>query len=60
MIDSAFFKTFLTVAGSAVSTVRANYRCRLSLIMVYRVFESAGIVEIVNVIHGAQLWPPAR
>jgi len=32
----------------------------LPFIVVYRVLESAGVVEIVNVIHGAQLWPPVR
>jgi toxin ParE1/3/4 len=32
----------------------------LSFIVVYRVLEHAGAVEIVNVIHGAQRWPPAN
>ena len=27
-------------------------------IIVYRVLERAEVVEIVNVIHGAQRWPP--
>jgi toxin ParE1/3/4 len=31
----------------------------LPFIVVYRVLESAEAVEIVNVIHGAQRWPPA-
>lgn len=31
----------------------------LPFIVVYRVLETAGAVEIVNVIHGAQRWPPA-
>jgi toxin ParE1/3/4 len=30
----------------------------LPFIVVYRVLEHADIVEIVNVIHGAQRWPP--
>lgn len=30
----------------------------LPFIVVYRVVEPANIVEIVNVIHGAQRWPP--
>jgi toxin ParE1/3/4 len=30
----------------------------LPFIVVYRVLEGAGAVEIVNVIHGAQRWPP--
>jgi toxin ParE1/3/4 len=30
----------------------------LPFIVVYRVKESVGVVEIVNVIHGAQRWPP--
>jgi toxin ParE1/3/4 len=32
----------------------------LPFIVVYRVLESADVVEIVNVIHGAQLWPPTE
>ena len=32
----------------------------LPFIVVYRVLESDDAVEIVNVIHGAQLWPPTR
>jgi len=31
----------------------------LPFIVVYRVLEHAAVVEIVNVIHGAQRWPPA-
>jgi toxin ParE1/3/4 len=31
----------------------------LPFIVVYRVLERAFAVEIVNVIHGAQRWPPA-
>jgi toxin ParE1/3/4 len=31
----------------------------LPFIVVYRLFEYANVVEIVNVIHGAQRWPPA-
>ena len=31
----------------------------LPFIAVYRVIEHADVVEIVNVIHGAQRWPPA-
>jgi toxin ParE1/3/4 len=31
----------------------------LPFIVVYRIIESADVVEIVNVIHGAQRWPPA-
>ena len=31
---------------------------RLPLILVYRVHRAA--LEIVNIIHGAQLWPPAN
>lgn len=31
----------------------------LPFIVVYRVVEAAGVVDIVNVIHGAQRWPPA-
>lgn len=31
----------------------------LPFIAVYRVLEHAEVVEIVNVIHGAQRWPPA-
>jgi toxin ParE1/3/4 len=31
----------------------------LPFIVVYRVLEHADIVEIVNLIHGAQRWPPA-
>jgi toxin ParE1/3/4 len=31
----------------------------LPFIGVYRVLEHANVVEIVNVIHGAQRWPPA-
>jgi toxin ParE1/3/4 len=30
----------------------------LPFIVVYRVVEPAGTVEIVNIIHGAQRWPP--
>jgi toxin ParE1/3/4 len=30
----------------------------LPFIVVYRVVERANVVEIVNVIHGAQRWPP--
>lgn len=30
----------------------------LPFLLVYRVLESADIIEIVNVIHGAQRWPP--
>jgi toxin ParE1/3/4 len=30
----------------------------LPFIVVYRVLEQANVVEIVNVIHGAQRWPP--
>jgi len=30
----------------------------LPFIVVYRVLEHADVVEIVNVIHGAQRWPP--
>ena len=30
----------------------------LPFIVVYRVLEQADVVEIVNVIHGAQAWPP--
>lgn len=30
----------------------------LPFIVVYRIIEDANIVEIVNVIHGAQRWPP--
>ena len=30
----------------------------LPFIVVYRVLERADVVEIVNVIHGAQRWPP--
>lgn len=30
----------------------------LPFIVVYRVVERTNIVEIVNVIHGAQRWPP--
>jgi toxin ParE1/3/4 len=30
----------------------------LPFIVVYRVLEKAELVEIVNVIHGAQRWPP--
>jgi toxin ParE1/3/4 len=30
----------------------------LPFIVVYRVNESGDVVEIVNVIHGAQRWPP--
>jgi toxin ParE1/3/4 len=30
----------------------------LPFIVVYRVQEHADVVEIVNVIHGAQRWPP--
>jgi toxin ParE1/3/4 len=29
-------------------------------IVVYRVFEHADAVEIVNLIHGAQRWPPVN
>jgi toxin ParE1/3/4 len=32
----------------------------LPFIVVYRVLERHGVVEIVNVIHGAQRWPPFR
>lgn len=32
----------------------------LPFIVVYRVLERAEAVEIVNVIHGAQRWPPVR
>jgi toxin ParE1/3/4 len=31
----------------------------LPLIVVYRVRETAGVVEIVNLIHGTERWPPA-
>jgi toxin ParE1/3/4 len=31
----------------------------LPFIVVYRVLEQVDVVEIVNVIHGAQRWPPA-
>jgi toxin ParE1/3/4 len=31
----------------------------LPFIVVYRVVEHSDVVEIVNVIHGAQRWPPA-
>jgi toxin ParE1/3/4 len=30
----------------------------LPFIVVYRILEGAAAVEIVNVIHGAQRWPP--
>ena len=30
----------------------------LPFIVIYRVLESADAVEIVNIIHGAQRWPP--
>lgn len=30
----------------------------LPYFVVYRILEQAGVVEIVNVIHGAQRWPP--
>jgi toxin ParE1/3/4 len=30
----------------------------LPFIIVYRVLEQADAIEIVNVIHGAQRWPP--
>ncbi len=30
----------------------------LPYVIVYRVLEHAGVVEIANVIHGAQRWPP--
>ena len=32
----------------------------LPFIVVYRVLEGADVVEIVNVVHGAQRWPPAN
>lgn len=32
----------------------------LPFIVVYRVLERADVVEIVNVVHGAQRWPPAN
>jgi toxin ParE1/3/4 len=32
----------------------------LPFIGVYIVLEHASVVEIVNVIHGAQRWPPAE
>ena len=32
----------------------------LPFIVVYRVLETADAVEIVNVIHGAQRWPPTN
>ncbi len=32
----------------------------LPFIVIYRVLEGAGAVEIVNVIHGAQRWPPVN
>ena len=32
----------------------------LPFIVVYRVLEHADAIEIVNVIHGAQRWPPAK
>ncbi len=32
----------------------------LPFIVVYRVRQHAGVVEIVNIIHGAQRWPPAN
>jgi len=31
----------------------------LPFIVVYRILEQRDVVEIVNVIHGAQRWPPA-
>jgi toxin ParE1/3/4 len=31
----------------------------LPFIVVYRILEGAAAVEIVNIIHGAQRWPPA-
>jgi len=31
----------------------------LPFIVVYRVREDADVIEIINVIHGAQGWPPA-
>jgi toxin ParE1/3/4 len=31
----------------------------LPFIVVYRVLEQLDVIEIVNVIHGAQRWPPA-
>ena len=31
----------------------------LPFIIVYRILEQADAIEIVNVIHGAQRWPPA-
>ena len=30
----------------------------LPYIVIYRVLEIAGVVEIVNIVHGAQRWPP--
>lgn len=32
----------------------------LPYIVVYRVLEQAATVEIVNILHGAQQWPPLR
>jgi toxin ParE1/3/4 len=32
----------------------------LPFIVIYRVLERADAVEIVNVIHGAQRWPPGN
>jgi len=32
----------------------------LPFMLVYRVIEHVDAVEIVNVIHGAQRWPPAK
>lgn len=32
----------------------------LPFIAVYRVLEAEEVIEIVNVIHGAQRWPPAE
>jgi toxin ParE1/3/4 len=32
----------------------------LPFIVVYRVIEHVDAVEIINVIHGAQRWPPAK
>jgi toxin ParE1/3/4 len=31
----------------------------LPFIVVYRILEGSGAVEIINIIHGAQRWPPA-
>jgi toxin ParE1/3/4 len=36
------------------------YLGRRGFIVVYRILEHMDAVEIVNVIHGAQRWPPAK